>query len=234
MAFFSSNLMEQYKIGVIGDFNFTFNTHHATNLALEHAARFLEVEVSYYWLKVNDVLSMKSQQLSNYDGFWVAPGPFVNAFFLNGVIDILMQQNLPVFITGDGFRNLLEVLVNKYNLNANGEKLISDNLIGGTTFERISITPSSKVLSHLYEYRSKDELTATRYSMYPQLISALKSEIVDIEAYNQFEEPEIISLKNQVFFVACGFCPQISSTRELPHPLIYTFIRSCGLKQIAI
>ncbi|MFN6086874.1 MAG: hypothetical protein ACK476_18350 [Fluviicola sp.] len=70
--------------------------------------------------------------------------------------------------------------------------------------------------------------------MYPQLISALKSEIVDIEAYNQFEEPEIISLKNQVFFVACGFCPQISSTRELPHPLIYTFIRSCGLKQIAI
>ncbi|MFN6086873.1 MAG: hypothetical protein ACK476_18345, partial [Fluviicola sp.] len=75
----------------------------------------------------------------------VAPGPFVNAFFLNGVIDILMQQNLPVFITGDGFRNLLEVLVNKYNLNANGEKLISDNLIGGTTFERISITPSSKV-----------------------------------------------------------------------------------------
>ncbi|MFN6084239.1 MAG: hypothetical protein ACK476_04850, partial [Fluviicola sp.] len=63
--------MEQYKIGVIGDFNFTFNTHHATNLALDHAARFLEVEVSYYWLKVNDVLSMKSQQLSNYDGFWV-------------------------------------------------------------------------------------------------------------------------------------------------------------------
>jgi CTP synthase (UTP-ammonia lyase) len=234
MAFYLNPNMEQFKIGVIGDFNFTYNTHHATNLAIDHAARFLDVEVSYYWLKVNDVLSMKAQQFSNYDGFWIAPGPFINPFFLNGVIDLLMQQNSPVFITGDGFKNLLEVLVVKYNLNSNGEKLISDNLIGGNLFERISINPQSKVIRQLYEVRSKDELASARYSMYPQLISALKSEVIDIEAINQFEDPEIISLKNHVFFVSCGFCPQISSTRELPHPLIYTFIRSCGIKQIAV
>ncbi len=226
--------MEQFKIGVIGDFNFTYNTHHATNLAIDHAARFLEVEVSYYWLKVNDVLSMKAQQFSNYDGFWIAPGPFINTFFMNGVIDLLMQQNSPVFITGDGFKNLLEVLVVKNNLNSNGEKLISDNLIGGNTFERISLHPQSKAFTQLYDVRSKDELTSARFSMYPQLISALKSEVIDIEAINQFEDPEIISLKKHAFFVACGFCPQISSTRELPHPLIYTFIRSCGIKQLAV
>jgi CTP synthase (UTP-ammonia lyase) len=54
----------------------------------------------------------------------------------------------------------------------------------------------------------------------------LIAEIIDVEAYNQFEEPEIISLKNHDFFVACANCPQISSTRELPHPLIYTFIKA--------
>jgi CTP synthase (UTP-ammonia lyase) len=62
--------------------------------------------------------------------------------------------------------------------------------------------------------------------LYPQLIQGLTSEIIDIEAFNQFEEPEVLSLKNHPFFLACGYCPQISSTREIPHPLIYTFIKA--------
>lgn len=219
--------MQQLKIGIIGDFNFSFNTHHATNLALDHAGRFLEVELSYYWIKINELLGLKPTQLSNYDGFWLAPGPYLNLFYLNGVVDQLLQQKVPVFITGEGFRSLLDVLIHKNNLNVNGEKLISDNLVEGNHFERIYIEPKSHVIEHLYETRSPEELTATRYSMYPQLIDLLSDNDIDIEANNQFEEPEIVSLKNRLFFVACGFCPQISSTRELPHPLVYTFIKAC-------
>lgn len=219
--------MQQLKIGIIGDFNFSFNTHHATNLALDHAGRFLEVELSYYWIKINELLGLKPTQLSNYDGFWLAPGPYLNLFYLNGVVDQLLQQKVPVFITGEGFRSLVDVLIHKNNLNVNGEKLISDNLVEGNHFERIYIEPKSNVIEHLYETRSAEELTATRYSMYPQLIDLLSDNDIDIEANNQFEEPEIVSLKNRSFFVACGFCPQISSTRELPHPLVYTFIKAC-------
>lgn len=221
--------MQQLKIGIIGDFNFTYNTHHATNLALDHAGRFLEVELSYYWIKINEVLGMKANQLANFDGFWLAPGPFINVFYLNGVVDQLMQQSVPVFITGEGFKAMLEVLIQRNNLNAGGEKLVSDNLVDGNQFERLFIEPKSNALMHLYETRSIEELTATRFSMYPQLIDALVSTEIDVEAYNQFEEPEIISLKQKDFFVACGFCPQISSTRELPHPLVYTFVKACYL-----
>lgn len=227
MAFFVLSGMQQLKIGIIGDFNFTYNTHHATNLALDHAGRFLEIELSYYWIKINEVLAMKANQLSSFDGFWLAPGPFINAFYLNGVVDQLMQQSVPVFITGEGFKAMLEVLIQRNNLNAGGEKLVSENLVEGNHFERLFIEPSSPALIHLYETRSIEELTATRYSMYPQLIDALVSSEIDVEAMNQFEEPEIISLKQKDFFVACGFCPQISSTRELPHPLVYTFVKAC-------
>lgn len=227
MAFFVLSGMQQLKIGIIGDFNFTYNTHHATNLALDHAGRFLEIELSYYWIKINEVLAMKANQLSSFDGFWLAPGPFINAFYLNGVVDQLMQQSVPVFITGEGFKAMLEVLIQRNNLNAGGEKLVSENLVEGNHFERLFIEPSSSALIHLYETRSIEELTATRYSMYPQLIDALVSSEIDVEAMNQFEEPEIISLKQKDFFVACGFCPQISSTRELPHPLVYTFVKAC-------
>ena len=220
-------LMDQLKIGIIGDFNFTFNTHHATNLALDHAGRFLEVELSYYWIRVNEFISMKPNHLSNYDGFWLAPGPFLNLFYLNGVVDLLLQQNTPVFITGEGFKALIDVLINKNNLQANGEKLISENLVSGNQFEHVFIIPHSTALIQLYETRNQEELTATRYSLYPQLLNALTATDIDIEADNQFEEPEIISLKNKSFFVASGFCPQITSTRDMPHPLIYTFVKAC-------
>lgn len=224
--------MQQVKIGIVGDFNFTYNTHHATNLALDHAGRFLEIDVSYYWLKVTEVLAMKPNQMASFDGFWLAPGPYLNLFYLHGVVDQLLKQAVPVFITGEGFKAFMDVLIQRNQLNAGGEKLISENLVEGNHFERLEIIPHSAAMIHLYETRSREELTATRYSMYPQLIDALIQSELDIEAYNQFEEPEIVSLKRNDFFVACGFCPQISSTRDLPHPLVYTFIKACMLESV--
>jgi len=136
-----------------------------------------------------------------------------------------VSKEIPVLITGEGYRTLVEVLIQMYQLNSKGEKLISENLVEGEQFEKIHIAPHSDAFIKLYENYSKVELTSSRYSLYPQLINSLADDIADIEAYNQFEDPEIISLKNHSFFVGCGFCPQISSTREIPHPLIYTFMK---------
>jgi CTP synthase (UTP-ammonia lyase) len=219
------------KIAIIGDFNFTYNAHHATNLALDHAGRFLEIEVNYYWIKLAEATQIKANQLQEYDGIWISPGPFKNIFFLSGIIDQILQSKLPTFITGEGFKSLIEVLINRFNLNSNGEKLISDNLVEGEQFERVEIVPNSDALIKIYENHSPVELTSSRYSLYPQLIHYLLDELIDIEGYNQFEEAEIISLKKYPFFVACGFCPQISSTREIPHPLVYTFMKACVEKQ---
>jgi CTP synthase (UTP-ammonia lyase) len=57
-------------------------------------------------------------------------------------------------------------------------------------------------------------------------LEQLKGRFIDIEAVNQFEDPEIVSMVGHDFFVACSFCPQISSTRDIPHPLIYTFLKA--------
>lgn len=218
------------KIAIIGDYNFTYNSHQATNLAIDHSGRFLEVDISYYWIKVNEAAQMKPQAFENYDGVWVAPGPIVNLFFLHGIVKALGQLKIPTLLTGESFKSLIEVLINTYQLNQSGEKLISDNLVEGNHFERVQVIPHSKAFIQLYENHNTMELTSSRFSMYPQLIQQLKDEYIDIEAYNQFEDPEVISLKNHNFFVACGYCPQISSTREIPHPLIYTFIKACLVK----
>jgi CTP synthase (UTP-ammonia lyase) len=215
------------KIAIIGDYNFTYNSHQATNLALDHSSRFLDVELSYYWIKINEAAQIKIQLFEQYDGIWIAPGPFNNPFFLNGILDTILQLNIPVLLTGESFKNLIEVLVSRNQLNPNNEKLISDNLVDGQQFERLTIVPHSKEFLQIYQNHNTIELTSSRYSMYPQLIQQLENKLIDIEAYNQFEEPEVISLKSHSFFLACGCCPQISSTRDIAHPLIYTFMKAC-------
>lgn len=222
-------MSQSLKIAIVGDYNFTYNAHHATNLAIDHSSQFLDVDVSYYWIKLSEFLKLKPQQYNQYDGIWIAPGPIRNPFFLHGIIKEIIGKQIPTLITGDGFKDFLDVLISTYQLNPRNEKLISDNLVEGEQFEKIIISPNSKTFRQLYENYSNVELTATRFSLYPQLISLLEDNIADIEAYNQFEDPEIISLKNHPFFVSCGFCPQISSTREIPHPIIYTFIKMCVL-----
>lgn len=216
------------KIAVIGDFNFTFNTHHATNLALDHASRFLEIEINYYWIKLSEATLYKNHNWSEFDGVWVAPGPYKNEFYLKGILDLLTQVNIDVLVSGEGFKSLIELLISKNNLNPYNEKLISDNLVEGEHFEKVEIIPHSKAVKQLYQNHTNVELSASRFSIYPQLLEALQTEFIDIEAFNAFEEVEIYSLKYKPFFLATGFVPQVTSTRELPHPLIYTFIKSCS------
>lgn len=218
------------KIAIIGDYNFTYYSHQATNLALDHAGLFLGIEVNYYWIKLSEAAMFKINKFEQFDGVWIAPGPFPNPFFLNGIIRTISQLKIPSLLTGDSFRSFIEVLIANDQLNGGKEKLISDNLVEGSVFEKVSIVPHSKTFIQLFENHSTFELTSSRYSIYPQIIPQLLESSLDIEAYNQYEDPEIVSLKNHPFFIACGYCPQISSTREIPHPLVYTFVKLCEAK----
>ena len=221
-------MSEALKIAIIGDYNFTFNAHHATNLSLDHSSEFLEVELNYYWIKISEALKHKEGYFNQYDGIWVAPGPIENPFYLNGIFKKISNKNIPVLITGEGFKIFLEHLITQNQLLSQQEKLISENLISGSSFERITIEPRSKTFHQLYENFNNVELSSSRYSLYPQLVEQLELGLVAIEAVNQFEDPEIISLRKSDFFVSCAFCPQISSTRDIPHPIIYTFLKMCN------
>lgn len=227
-------MSQTLKIAIIGDYNFSYNSHQATNLALDHSSRFLEVDLNYYWIKINEAAQFKPQQYEQFDGIWIAPGVIANSFFLNGVIRSIIPLSIPVLLTGESFKNFIEVLIYQHQLNDSGEKLISDNLIEGDYFERIQISPHSKEFIQLYENHNTVELTSSRFSLYPQLMDALAKDIIDIEAYNEFEDPEVLSLKSHFFFLACTYCPQISSTREIPHPLIYTFVKAVSLTTLDV
>src|SRR5690554_1607142 len=216
-------MSKNLKIAIIGDFNFTYNAHHATNLAVEYSAKLLDINVNYYWIRVQEATQFRVSKLNDFDGIWLAPEPFENEFFLNGVLNNILSAQVPVLITGRGFKAFLEVIIKMYNLNPNQEKIISDNLAAKDEFEKVEVHPITKSLKSLYMNKSRTELTNSRYSIYPQILDILKKEVIDVEALNQFGEPEIISLKSRHFCVASMSLPQICSTRDMPHPLISAF-----------
>lgn len=217
-------MSEAIKIIIIGDFNFTYNAHHATNLAIEHSANLLDINVNYYWMRTHEAAALKPAKFNNFHGVIIAPGPYDNAFFLDGIIKSILASQVALLVTGESFKTFLEVIVKMYNLNPNQEKVISGNLALENDFEKVEVQPETESMSSLYNDMSRVELTNARFSIYPQILQVLKQEAIDVEATNQFEEPEIISLKSRPFCVASMSLPQVCSTKEAPHPLISGFL----------
>ena len=91
-------MSQSLKIAIIGDYNFTYNYHHATNLAIDHSAQFLDIDVNYYWVKLSEVVGFRPQQFQQYDGIWIAPGPIQNQFFLHGIMKEIIGKNIPTLI----------------------------------------------------------------------------------------------------------------------------------------
>ncbi|HLW38801.1 MAG TPA: hypothetical protein VKX31_00325 [Brumimicrobium sp.] len=211
------------KIAIIGDFNFSYNAHHATNIAVEHASIGLGIHTNYYWLRLHEMRVIKQNDLKKYDGFWLAPGPYDNEVFLTEILELILDTNLPLFLTGRSFKAFIEVICKRYNIKTNQEKAISENLFQGNQYDRIKVVPILEPLKKLYHGKNREELSNSRFSIYPKTIENLL-EVIDIEAINQFEEPEIVSLKSREFCVATMSLPQITSTRESPHPLVLAFL----------
>ncbi len=63
------------RIGIVGDFNPDFHTHHATNACLQHAARRLQMSVESEWVPTPALLEADAETvLGRFDGLWAAPG----------------------------------------------------------------------------------------------------------------------------------------------------------------
>jgi len=219
--------MSAIKIAIIGDFNFAYNAHHATNLSLDHSSVFFEEEINYYWIRPSELLAFKRNELADYDGVWLAPGPYLNDFFFAGAVREVIQSKLPALVTGDGFYQVIDFFVNQYNLNPKQEKYISENLVSGNRFDSVSILPCGDFGRKIYSTHNDVELTSTRFSVYPNLVELLDGQFIVSEAKDQFDELQLFRLSVQQDFLVSMFLPQISSTRDLPHPLINAFIRAC-------
>ena len=71
-------MSDAVRIGILGDFNTEFRSHHATNDALQHAARKLDTAIESEWIPTPTLTRPDAEKkLESFDGLWGAPGsPF--------------------------------------------------------------------------------------------------------------------------------------------------------------
>jgi CTP synthase (UTP-ammonia lyase) len=68
------------RIGILGDFNPEFRSHHATNASIQHAADHLELEVEAQWVPTLSLENAVGEALEGYDAVWASPGSPYNSF----------------------------------------------------------------------------------------------------------------------------------------------------------
>jgi len=221
----AESMDEVLRIAIIGDFNFAYNSHNATNKALQHVENFLDQRLNFYWLNEKECCEQNEDFYDTYDGVLIAPGPYRQPFYFNSIINRLLEKKVPVLGTGDCFKLLIEVYFTKKGYDINREKVISENLIDGNQFKGITLEKLTDEFEKLYLNKSRVEYSSSRFSVLPQYSDFLLEDF-EIGARNEYFDPEILKLKDHEFFLFTMYCPQILSTSDMPHPIFIYFIKT--------
>ena len=89
------------RIGILGDFNPEYRSHHATTDSLQHAAKKLKLRLESQWVPTPSLLESGSEKLlESFDGLWASPGSPYKSFegMLKG-IEFARRRDWPFVAT---------------------------------------------------------------------------------------------------------------------------------------
>jgi CTP synthase (UTP-ammonia lyase) len=246
------SVSDAVRIGILGDFNPEFRSHHATNAALQHAARKLDLQVESRWLPTPSLTAPEAGKiLESFDGLWAAPGsPFLSFDGMLKGIEFARTSNWPFFGTCAGFqyaliecaRNVLGIPDADSAENQSASKNIiifpvacavpdrqgnAPKLSG--TIPEIRLRPGS----YLQSFYGKDKETVTEeffcnFEVNPEFEWCAMEAGFPVVARGAQGEIRAIESPAHRFFLATLFQPQLSSTEDQPHPIVVAFVQSAA------
>lgn len=239
---------EPVRIGIIGDFNPEFRSHHATNDALQHAARKLGTKVESAWIPTPSLVgSGAAAILDPFDGLFASAGSPYKSFdgMLKG-IEFARVNNRPFLGTCGGFQYaLIECARNVLGIadaTTAEEDPKAKNIIiypvacavpnrapnapklSGQVSE-IRLRPGS-YLSTYYGTETIKEEFFCNYELNPDFEWTAMEAGFPVVARGPAGECRAIESPAHHFFVATLFQPQLSSTEKKPHPLVVAFVQA--------
>ncbi len=240
------------RIGILGDFNPEFRSHHATPASLHHAAGALNLKVDSEWIPTPSLTSASSEKiLEGFDGLWASPGSPYKSFdgMLRG-IEFARRRDWPFLGTCGGFqyaliefaRDVLGIVDADSAENNSGSKNIVIYPVACAVPDRKGNAPS--LSGPVPEIR-------LRPGSYLQSFYGKNVEVVSEEYFCNFEvnpeyewttmeagfpvvargaQGEIRAVESPAhrFFVATLFQPQLSSTETNPHPVVLAFVQAAA------
>jgi CTP synthase (UTP-ammonia lyase) len=241
---------EPIRIGILGDFNPDFRSHHAVNDSLQHAARKLGMTVESVWLPTPSLLEPSAAaNLESFDGLWASPGSPYKSFdgMLKG-IEFARVHDWPFLGTCGGFQyTLIECARNVLGImdaTTAEEDPKAKNIIiypvacavpnragdapklSGRVSE-IRLRPGS-YLAGYYGQETVEEEFFCNYELNPEFEWTAMEAGFPVVARGANEECRAIESPVHRFFIATLFQPQLSSKDTQPHPLVLAFVQAAA------
>ena len=237
---------EPIRIGILGDFNPDFRSHHATNDSLQHAAQKLGCPVESVWVPTLSLLEPDHKvRLELFDGIWASPGSPYKSFagMLKG-IEFARVHNWPFLGTCGGFQYTLiecarNVLGIKDATTAEEDPAAKNAVIYPVScavpnrapdapklsgvVPQLRLRPGSYLAAH-YGKEVVEEEFFCNYEVNPDFEWMAMEAGFPVVARGAQEECRAIESPAHLFFIATLFQPQLSSTAAKPHPLIVAFV----------
>ena len=241
-------MSDAVRIGILGDFNIEFRSHHATNDALQHAAAKLELKVESEWIPTPSLLEGGANKvLEGFDGLLASPGSPYKSFdgMLKG-IEFARTRDWPFLGTCGGFqyafiecaRNVLGLKDADTAENNSRSKNIIIYPVACAVPDRKKNAPKlSGVVpeirlrpgSYLQSFYGKDtavEEFFCNFEVNPEYEWAAIEAGFPVVARGKNGEIRAIESPTHRFFVATLFQPQLSSNPNDPHPLMLAFVQA--------
>jgi len=239
---------EAVRIGILGDFNPEFRSHHATNESLQHVAAKLNLPVESAWISTQSVLEPNAQKmLESFDGIWAAPGSPYESFdgMLKG-IEFARRRDWPFLGTCGGFqytliecaRNVLGIKDADTAENNSGSKNIVIYPVACAVPDRAEDAPKLSGAipeirlrpgSYLQSFYMKDTVVEEffcNFEVNPDYEWAAMEAGFPVVARGPQGEIRAIESPTHLFYIATLFQPQLSSKPKKPHPLVLAFVQA--------
>jgi CTP synthase (UTP-ammonia lyase) len=238
------------RIGILGDFNSEFRSHHATNDSLQHAAAKLNLTVESEWIPTPSLLQSDSPKiLESFDGLWASPGsPYKSAEGMLKGIEFARRHDWPFLGTCGGFqytfiecaRNVLGIADADTSENNSASKNIIIYPVACAVPNQKKGAPKLSGLvpeirlrpgSYLQSFYGKDTVEEEffcNFEVNPDFEWAAIEAGFPIAARGAQGEVRAIESPTHRFFIATLYQPQLASKPKHPHPLILAYVQAAA------
>ena len=245
-------MSDAVRIGILGDFNPEFRSHHATPDSLQHAAHKLDLKVESEWIPTPSLISSDAETvLETFDGLWAAPGSPYKSFdgMLKG-IEFARRRDWPFLGTCGGFqyaliefaRNVLGIADADSAENNSGSKNIVIYPVACAVPNRKGDSPKLSGMvpeirlrpgSYLQSFYGKKEIVTEEFfcnfEVNPEYEWCAMEAGFPVVARGSQGEIRAIESPAHRFFIATLFQPQLSSTEKNPHPLVMALVQAAAV-----
>jgi CTP synthase (UTP-ammonia lyase) len=236
------------RIGIIGDFNPEFRSHHATNDSLQHASAKLGTPVDSEWISTPSLAGSNAVEiLQDFDGLLASPGsPYKSMDGMLRGIQFARERDWPFLGTCGGFqyaliecaRNVLGIKDADTAENNSGSKNVVIYPVAcavpnraGDAPKLSGVVPEIRISpgSYLQTFYMKDiveEEFFCNFEVNPDYEWAAMEAGFPVCARGPQGEIRAIESPTHRFFIATLYQPQLASKPKNPHPLVLAFVQA--------